>query len=301
MENLKFKIKKIASNSNYKNFKLVRVAINSNLLEDLHFLSSLKINKDTFKQFKNVLFFDVNRTSLLNNKQYVLFDDSEDEELVDTVYLMYMYPNKNGYVYFFNIENSDFELVELLLNDSSYFKSERYNKISVPSNFRAVRWLGAYNTQTVFKKNGLYDSLNWELQASTREKAGDCFINSDSVNFWDALSYKLTESGEYLYNKCKLGLIYDFYDIRAIYEHDVWSYSIGAMLCTDEELYAPEEDVFTPNNMYYSYKHTECFIKVHSTPIGVIVRRPNTWSKDNLNIVKKLCNKYNITVYYVEY
>jgi hypothetical protein len=301
MKNLKLKIKKIASNSNYKNFKLVKVSLDFNLLEELHFSSFLKINKSIFKNFRNTILFDVNRTSLMNNRQEVLFEDSEDYELVDTVYLMYIYPNKNGYVYFFKVENSDFELIELLLNDSNYFESEKYNKSCVPSNFRAVRWLGAYNTQTVLNKNCLYDSLNWELQASNREKAADCFINNDSVNFWDALSYKLTYSDEYLYKKCKLGLIYDFYDIRSIYEQDIWSYNLGAMLCTDEELYAPDVDAFTPDNMYYTYRHTECFIKVHSTPIGVIVRKPNTWLKSNLNIVLELAKKYNITVYYVEY
>lgn len=299
--NLKLKIKKIASNSNYKNFKLTRISVNSSLLEEVHCSSSLKINKSVFKNFKNTLFFDVNRTVLMNNKQTVLFNNSDEYELVDTVYLMYMYPNKNGYVYFFKIENSDFELIELLLNDSDYFKSEKYNSTYASNSFRAIRWLGAYNTQTVLKKNGLYDSLNWELQASTREKAGDVFLNTDSVSFWDALAYKLTESDEYLYKKCKLGLIYDFYDIRSIYEQDVWSYNLGAMLCTDSEQDIIYLDTFTPNNYYYSYRHTECFIKVHSKPIGVIVRKPNTWSKKNLEIVQTLCNKYNVTIYYINY
>lgn len=275
-------------------------------IEDYTSISNFSISKKDFKVLRNTLNCYVSRQTF--------------ETCRYTVQIMYLNPTLLNKVYFFSIDNTLYKEVDALLNDASYFDTDEYNNSILSDEISAIRWLGAYNTNCIENKQDFETCLNWEFQGKDREVAGEIYSNisiyDDSVTFFDNLHHKLTsEYSDNLYKRCKLGVLYSYIDIRKAYTCDVWSAQAGkCLVATDSHAKDYEMNYFSTNDKIWSdfnyidcksddfnIYHTECFIKEQARPIGIIVRKPNTWNGYKLKLVKKYANKYNLHIYYINY
>lgn len=193
---------------------------------------------------------------------------------------------------------------------NSYIESPTYENEFANPNLSAVRWMGAFGRV----KYSLRDSITHEL-SSSRERAADIYVNSSfidyegnyfNIDFLEQIELKCSkENRDYLYDRCKLGFLYSPLSIRKAFYRDCYSIEIGRFLIDN-----PSYDNYESNNLFdflvsedkEEYEsHSEGFLKVGSKPYGILVRKPNTWRKDNLELVKEVTKQNNLLLYIVEW
>lgn len=193
---------------------------------------------------------------------------------------------------------------------NSYIESPTYENEFANPNLSAVRWMGAFGRV----KYSLRDSITHEL-SSSRERAADIYVNSSfidyegdyfNIDFLEQIELKCSkENRDYLYDRCKLGFLYSPLSIRKAFYRDCYSIEIGRFLIDN-----PSYDNYESNNLFdflvnedkEEYEsHSEGFLKVGSKPYGILVRKPNTWRKDNLELVKEVAKQNNLLLYIVEW
>lgn len=192
---------------------------------------------------------------------------------------------------------------------NSYIESPKYEFEIAHPNLSAIRWMGAFGRVSY----SLKDSIAHEL-SSSRERAADIYINSSfetyegeyfDIDFLEQVELKCSkENKDYLYDRCKLGFLYSPLSIRKAFYRDCYSIEIGRFLIDN-----PSYDNYESSNLFdflvreddeYDY-HNEGFLKVGSKPYGILVRKPNTWNKDNLELVKEVAKENNLLLYIVEW
>lgn len=255
---------------------------------------------------------------------------SEEEE----VELSHLRNGKNCYMYH-ELEGGEVifikfpaELIDyILLKDDIdleqkyqyYINNREYNSSNVGYGFRAVRWAGAYRTAETVKTT-FEEMLEWELNEKIIERAADVFL---SDNFYDCdgkeyeadfyfqvrnrIAHAMSED-VYIYRKCKLGFVYDYYDIREVYEQDCYS----RIDKSKRVLLKPSNCNIDDTNKflyYYSEKegctnpeHRECFLKLGAKPFAVIVRKPETWvHQEWLDVIRKEVDKRGLTLFVYDF
>ena len=147
-----------------------------------------------------------------------------------TFFIVYL---KNDEVKLYKFDNSDYKLVEFVLNKFNKYEDRIIEKKL--ENVVGVRWLGAFNTNTTTKKHSFAECLEWEYSAKDREVACDIF----SENFGFVYQYKnrVYNSYDNLYKRCKLAFVYSSDDIRVAYDCDIYSRQLGKMLVGSNENY----------------------------------------------------------------
>nr|DAJ70108.1 MAG TPA: hypothetical protein [Caudoviricetes sp.] len=193
---------------------------------------------------------------------------------------------------------------------NSYIESPMYEFEIAHPNLSAIRWMGAFGRVSY----SLRDSIAHEL-SSSRERAADVYVNSSfasyegeffNVDFLEQIELKCSkENNDYLYDRCKLGFLYSPLSIRKAFYRDCYSIEIGRFLIDN-----PSYDNYESSNLFdflvsedkeeYD-SHSEGFLKVGSKPYGILVRKPNTWHKDNLELVKEVAKQNNLLLYIVEW
>nr|DAF07376.1 MAG TPA: hypothetical protein [Caudoviricetes sp.] len=198
----------------------------------------------------------------------------------------------------------------LKMISKSYIESPTYEFEIAHPNLSAVRWMGAFGRI----RYSLKDSIIHEL-SSNRERAADVYVNSSftsyegeffNVDFLEQIELKCSkENNDYLYDRCKLGFLYSPMSIRKAFYRDCYSIEIGKFLIDN-----PNYDNYESSSLFdylvsedkeeYD-SHSEGFLKVGSKPYGILIRKPNTWHKDNLELVKEVAKKNNLLLYIVEW
>lgn len=289
----------------------------------------------TFKS--NYVLKDIMLFKSMNKFNSFVFEDDENSKWIKsyTASISDLRNGENCYLYH-ELEGGEVifikfpaELVDyiLLKNDIEleekyqyYINDEEYSSSSVRYGFRAVRWAGAYRTAETIKTT-FEEMLEWELSEKRMERAADVFLSDNfydyqgveyEVDFYsqvrNRIAHAMTED-VYIYKKCKLGFVYDYYDIREVYEGDCYSKidkekkvlleATGYVMESDDNkflyYYSEEEGCTNPN-------HRECFLKLGSKPFGVIIRKPETWvHQDWLDIIKKEVDKRGLTLFVYDF
>lgn len=193
---------------------------------------------------------------------------------------------------------------------NSYITSPKYEFEFAHPNLSAVRWMGAFRRTSY----SLRDSIAHEL-SSNRERAADIYVNSSftdyegdyfNIDFLEQIELKCSkENSDYLYDRCKFAFLYSPLSIRRTFYRDCYSIEVGKMLIDN-----PSYDDYESNNLFdflvnedkEEYEsHSEGFLKAGSKPYGILVRKPNTWRKDNLELVKEVAKQNNLLLYIVEW
>ncbi len=192
----------------------------------------------------------------------------------------------------------------------SYIESPTYEFEFSHPYLSAIRWMGAFGRVS----RSLRDSIAHELESS-RERAADVYVNSSftsyegeyfNVDLLEQIELKCSkEDRDYLYDRCKLGFLYSPMSVRKTFYRDCYSIEIGRFLIDN-----PSYDNYESNNLFdflvsedeeqYDY-HSEGFLKVGSKPYGILIRKPNTWRKENLELVKEVAKQNNLLLYIVEW
>lgn len=243
--------------------------------------------------------------NLTEVKYYSLFWDEED------------CGDEHGYIFAVKYEDHyklfdsyifGFDWLKKMITNS-YIESPKYEFEIAHPNLAAVRWMGAFGRVSY----SLKDSIAHEL-SSSRERAADIYINSSfetyegeyfNVDFLEQIELKCSkENRDYLYDRCKLGFLYSPMSIRKTFYRDCYSIEIGRFLI-DNPSYDNYEskslfDFLVREDNECDY-HNEGFLKVGSKPYGILVRKPNTWHKDNLELVKEVAKQNNLLLYIVEW
>lgn len=191
---------------------------------------------------------------------------------------------------------------------------------AINSNLMGIRFMGAYNSSG----NGRlpFDiQLNYEIGTKSAEHSIDLVANGNFKDyytgelfdaFWlEQLEYRVINNNglDTLYDS-KLGFLYSHTDIRVAFERDVWSSYEGSIIVPDEKYddwnsnnifdyyHDVESDTPYDRNCFY---HREGFLKIGSKPWAVLIRKPETWNKNRLELVKKEAKKNNLPIYEVEW
>lgn len=210
------------------------------------------------------------------------------------------------------------EDIELEKQYQHYINDKEYDSSNVGYGFRAVRWANAYRTAETVKTT-FEDMLCWELSEKRIERAADVFLSDNfydcdgveyEADFYSQIRNRIAHAadGVYIYRKCKLGFVYDYYDIREVYEQDCYS-----RIDKDKKvLLRPSNCNIDDSNKFLYYfseeeglinpEHRECFLKLGAKPFGVIVRKPETWvHQDWLDIIRKEVNKRGLTLFVYDF
>jgi len=190
----------------------------------------------------------------------------------------------------------------------------------VNSNLVGVRFMGAYNSSGNARLP--FDvQLSYEIGTKSSEHSIDLVADGLFKDyytgelfdaFWqEQLEYRIlrNEGLDTLYDS-KLGFLYSHTDVRISYSRDVWSSYDGNCISPDEKyddwdsnnIFDFYHDVETNN--YYDpsgFYHKEGFLKIGSRPWAILVRKPKTWDKNRLELVRKEAKKYNLPIYEVEW
>lgn len=209
--------------------------------------------------------------------------------------------------------------IELEEKYQYYINNEEYNRSNVGYGFRAVRWSGAYRTAETVKTT-FEEMLEFELNERRIERAADVFLSDNfydyqgveyEVDFYsqvrNRIAHAVTED-VYIYKKCKLGFVYDYYDIREVYEQDCYS----KIDKSKRVLLEPNNCIMDDTNKFLYYyneeigctntEHRECFLKLGAKPFAVIVRKPETWvHQEWLDIIRKEVDKRGLTLFVYDF
>lgn len=256
----------------------------------------------SFDNFKTNVYKVVDKREFFNNIDdvYVTENDLDVYVNIDFIYICIQLDNN---IYLINYKNRYYSLVQSIFDNNKNDLLEYEEKEEKPkdfSSFLAIRWAGAYNTETV-NNYDFEKSLQFEFNCKDREVACDLFENSQASGI-NNIIYRCLQQCDYLYKKCKLAFIYNSDNVVNAYSGDVWSANIGNKLIATGENYNNEFELNAKDDNIYCYKyHCEAFLRVGAKPTSVIIINKQYWSKEKLILVENYSKKFNLSVIYIDY